>query len=99
MRAVRAVRRVRFILAEAAVLLPAMQLSGSRDDGMRQPVWTKLVEADQNLGEITAVRGTLRADLDAGRNDLIACIESSRCPLPFANADAIHKPLSMAVAR
>ena len=43
----------------------------------------KLAEVDAKLVELTTVRDTLRAALDAGCDDLIACADSPCCPLPF----------------
>jgi hypothetical protein len=52
----------------------------------------KLAEVDAKLVELTTVRDTLRAALDAGCDGLIACAESACCPLPFTATIPIGAP-------
>jgi len=55
----------------------------SSDAGLQARAAAKLAEVDRKLAELTSLRDTLRAAIAAGREDLIACAESSCCPLPF----------------
>jgi hypothetical protein len=52
----------------------------------------KLAEVDAKLVELTTVRDALRAALDAGCDDLIACADSPCCPLPFAATIPVGDP-------
>ena len=52
----------------------------------------KLAEVDAKLVELTTVRDTLRAALDGGCDDLIACAESPCCPLPFTATIPVGGP-------
>jgi MerR family mercuric resistance operon transcriptional regulator len=74
-----------FTLDEVADLLEVSALrSGRRSDaGLQARARIKLTEIDAKLIELTAVRDTLRAALDAGCDDLIACADSPCCPMPF----------------
>ncbi|WP_063065302.1 MerR family transcriptional regulator [Nocardia violaceofusca] len=82
LRMIKAAQRLGFSLDEVADLL-----SGTghhrRDAGLRTRVHAKLAEVDAKLAELGAVRGTLRAALAAGCEDLLACSESPSCPVPF----------------
>ena len=83
MRVIKAAQRLGFTLDEVADLLAATRLGGRSDAGLHARAAAKLIEIDQKLAELTAVRDTLRAALDAGCDDLLACVESPCCPLPF----------------
>jgi DNA-binding transcriptional MerR regulator len=82
---IKAAQRLGFTLDEVADLLEVSHLRTSRraDAGLQARALVKLGEVDAKLLELTAVRDTLRAALDAGCDDLIACAESPCCPLPF----------------
>lgn len=45
----------------------------------------KLTEVDQKLTELAAMCDTLRAAMEAGCDDLLACADSPYCPLPFTS--------------
>lgn len=72
-------------LDEVAYLLEVSRhRAGQRTDaGLQARARVKLAEVDAKLVELTTVRDTLRAALDAGCDDLIACGDSPCCPLPF----------------
>jgi MerR family regulatory protein len=59
-------------------------------DGHRARI--KLAEIDAKLIELTTVRDTLRAALDAGCDDLIACADSPCCPVPFTATIPVETP-------
>ncbi|MEV6325614.1 MerR family transcriptional regulator [Nocardia sp. NPDC051787] len=84
MRVIKAAQRLGFTLDEVADLLEATQLGHRRPDaGLQARATAKLAEVDTKLAELTAVRETLRAALAAGCDDLIACRQHPRCPVPF----------------
>ncbi|MFD0364334.1 MerR family transcriptional regulator [Nocardia sp. GCM10030253] len=86
LRVIKAAQRLGFTLEEVADLLEATQLRNRRADaGLRARASVKLAEVDTKLAELTAVRNTLRAALDAGCDDLLTCSESPCCPIPFTN--------------
>lgn len=85
LRIIKAAQRLGFTLEEVADLVEATQLQGRRaDKGLRARATQKLAEVDAKLAELTTVRQTLAAALEAGCEDLVACSESPCCPIPFA---------------
>ncbi len=89
MRMIKAAQRVGFTLEEVADLLAATRLGGRSDSGLAARTAEKLAEVDQKLVELTQVRDTLRAALDAGCQDLLVCAETPCCPLPFDEAATV----------
>lgn len=86
LRIIKAAQRLGFTLEEVADLIEATQLRGRRADaGLRARAAAKLAEVDAKLAELTTVRDTLRATLEAGCDDLLACSESPCCPIPFTS--------------
>jgi DNA-binding transcriptional MerR regulator len=86
LRVIKAAQRLRFTLDEVADLLEtARHRHGRRtNNGLRARAHAKLVEVEQRLVDLTVVRDTLRAALDAGCEDLVTCANTPCCPLPFA---------------
>lgn len=84
LRVIKAAQRLGFTLDEVADLIAATR-SGRRrvDAGLQVRAAAKLDEVDAKLAELTAVRDTLRAALNAGCDDLIVCSEIPGCPVPF----------------
>ncbi|MBH0780624.1 MerR family transcriptional regulator [Nocardia bovistercoris] len=84
LRVIKAAQRLGFTLDEVGELLEATHY-GRRDTdaGLRARAAAKLVEIDAKLAELTAVRDTLRAALDAGCVDLVECSAHPSCPVPF----------------
>ncbi|CAJ1505384.1 MerR family transcriptional regulator [[Mycobacterium] burgundiense] len=89
LRVIKAAQRLGFTLDEVGDLLAATRLGGRSDAGLRARAVLKLTEVDQKLAELSAVRDTLRATLEAGCEDLLVCAESPCCPLPF-NGDPVR---------
>jgi MerR family mercuric resistance operon transcriptional regulator len=85
LRVIKAAQRLGFTLGEVAGLLEVRQHRHGTvsDAGLQARAQTKLAEIDARLAELTATRDMLRAALAAGCDDLIACAETERCPLPF----------------
>ena len=83
-RVIKAAQRLGFTLDEIADLLDGtLHRRHHTDASLRARTVAKLVEVDAKLAELTAVRDTLRAALEAGCEDLLACSESLSCPIPF----------------
>ena len=87
LRVIKVAQRLGFSLAEVADLLDAgRHRHGARPDaGLHGRAAAKLVEMEQKIADLGVIRDTLRAALDAGCDDLLACAGSSCCPLPFAD--------------
>ncbi|WP_328393240.1 MerR family transcriptional regulator [Nocardia sp. NBC_00416] len=88
LRVIKAAQRLGFTLEEVADLLEGTRVGSRRrtDADLRARVSAKITEVDAKLAELTEVRDTLRAALAAGCEDLLACSESSSCPVPFDTA-------------
>ncbi|SBT47918.1 MerR family transcriptional regulator [Micromonospora auratinigra] len=63
---------------------------GRRDAGLRVRAEWKLVEVELRMADLAVIRDTLRAAVTAGCDDLLACADSSCCPLPFAGPTVRH---------
>jgi MerR family transcriptional regulator, mercuric resistance operon regulatory protein len=87
LRVIKVAQRLGFSLGEVADLLDAgRHRHGVRSDaGLQARAASKLVEVEQKIAELTVIRETLRAAVDAGCDDLLTCAGSSCCPLPFAD--------------
>lgn len=81
LRAIRGAQRLGFTLDEIAGLIGAGRRR--RPDGLSARATAKLAEVEAELAELAAVRDTLRAALDVGCEDLLACAGAERCPLPL----------------
>jgi DNA-binding transcriptional MerR regulator len=94
LRVIKAAQRMGFTLDEVADLLEVSALrSGRRSDaGLQARARIKLTEIDAKLIELTTVRDTLRAALDAGCDDLIACADSPCCPMLFTATILVGGP-------
>jgi DNA-binding transcriptional MerR regulator len=93
LRVIKAAQRLGFTLDEVADLLDVGRRShASRhrrrvrdaDIGLQQRARAKLTEVDERIADLTTMRDTLRAALDAGCDDLVACASNDCCPIPFA---------------
>jgi MerR family mercuric resistance operon transcriptional regulator len=85
LRVIKAAQRLGFTLDEVAGLLETARHrhGGRRSTSLHARAQVKLVEVEQRLADLTVVRDTLRAALDAGCDDLMACESAPCCPLPF----------------
>jgi DNA-binding transcriptional MerR regulator len=90
LRIIKAAQRLGFTLEEIAELLevgrhrhrPRGARSG--DAGLQTRAQAKLAEVDERITDLVTIRDNLRAALDAGCDDLIACAGTDCCPIPFA---------------
>ena len=80
LRMIKAAQRLGFNLDEVAELLAI----GHRSAGLAGRATAKLAEVEAALADLTVVRDTLRAAVDAGCDDLAVCAATPECPLPFA---------------
>jgi DNA-binding transcriptional MerR regulator len=93
LRVIKAAQRLGFSLEEVAELLevgrhrhrPRGVRSGrAADAGLQARAQAKLAEIDERITDLLTIRDNLRAALDAGCDDLVACAGSDCCPIPFA---------------
>jgi DNA-binding transcriptional MerR regulator len=94
LRVIKAAQRLGFTLEEVADLLdvgrhhhaPVRTGRGRRaqDAGLQQRARAKLAEVEERIADLSTMRDTLRAALDAGCDDLVACAGNDCCPIPFA---------------
>ena len=93
LRVIKAAQRLGFTLEEVAELLEVgrhrhrahSNRSGrSTDAGLQARAAAKLAEVEERITDLLTIRDNLRAALDAGCDDLIACAGTDCCPIPFA---------------
>ncbi|MEU7921265.1 MerR family transcriptional regulator [Micromonospora zamorensis] len=86
LRVIKTAQRLGFTLNEVAHLLEAgrHQHRGRSDTGLQARARDKLIEVEQRLTDLTVIRDTLRDTISAGCDDLVACAESTCCPLPLS---------------
>jgi DNA-binding transcriptional MerR regulator len=96
LRVIKAAQRLGFTLEEVAELLEVgrhrHRPRGSRsgDAGLQARARAKLAEVEERITDLVAIRDNLRAALDAGCDDLIACAGTDCCPIPFATITTRH---------
>ncbi|MEU7611047.1 MerR family DNA-binding protein [Micromonospora sp. NPDC049204] len=86
LKVIKAAQGLGFTLDEVADLLDAGQHRHGRnpDTGLRVRAQTKLAEVEAKIADLQVIAGTLRAAVDAGCDDLVACAGQPCCPIPFA---------------
>jgi len=87
LRIIKAAQRLGFTLEEVADLIEVGRRRG-RDSGLQARAQAKLVEVQQRMADLEAIRDNLRAAIDAGCDDLHECASSDCCPLPFVEISA-----------
>jgi MerR family mercuric resistance operon transcriptional regulator len=87
LRVIKTAQRLGFTLTEVADLLETgAHHHGRRPDaGLRARAAAKLAEVDQKIADLTVIRDTLRQSVEAGCDDLMVCVASPDCPLPFTD--------------
>lgn len=95
LRVIKTAQRLGFTLDEVADLIDAdvhRPLSRTAPaPGLAARARAKLVDVEAEIADLTVIAATLRAALEAGCEDLLACAHTPRCPLPFAEfAAATH---------
>lgn len=86
LRVVKAAQRLGFSLDEVADLLDATRRrhGGRPKPGLHARAQAKLAEVEAKFADLQVIAETLRAAVDAGCDDLVACAGNSCCPIPFA---------------
>src|SRR5689334_2058047 len=88
LRVIKAAQRLGFTLDEVADLLDAGRHRPShRDGGLAERARAKVAEIEEKIADLRVIVDTLRAAVDAGCDDLMACAGEPRCPIPFAALD------------
>jgi DNA-binding transcriptional MerR regulator len=82
LRIIKAAQRLGFTLDEVAYLIEVGRRRG-RDSGLQARAHAKLLEVEERMADLAAIRNNLRAALDADCDDLHQCASSDCCPLPF----------------
>ncbi|HEX3590635.1 MAG TPA: MerR family transcriptional regulator [Pseudonocardiaceae bacterium] len=82
-RVIRAAQRLGFTLGEIAELLALGTHRHSRTVGLRQRAATKRADIDAKIADLTVIRQALTDAIDAGCDDMSACVTDPCCPLPF----------------
>ncbi len=86
LRVIKAAQRLGFTLGEVADLLDATRRRHGRrpEPGLHARAQAKLAEVEAKLADLQVIAETLRAAVDAGCDDLVACAGNSCCPISFA---------------
>ena len=90
LRVIKAAQRLGFTLDEVAELLEIgrhrhrARSSRAVDAGLQARATAKLAEVEERITDLVTIRENLRAALDAGCDDLIACAGTECCPSPVA---------------
>jgi DNA-binding transcriptional MerR regulator len=90
LRVIKAAQRLGFTLEEVAELLEVgrhrHRARGDRSGGigLHTRAQAKLAEVEERITDLVTIRDNLRAALDAGCDDLVACAGVECCPIPFA---------------
>ncbi|WP_189329935.1 MerR family transcriptional regulator [Actinoplanes ianthinogenes] len=85
LKVIKAAQRLGFTLDEVAELLTtAGHRHGRRDAGLQERARAKLAEVEAKIADLRVIASTLRAAVDAGCDDLVACAGQPCCPIPFA---------------
>jgi MerR family mercuric resistance operon transcriptional regulator len=86
LKVIKAAQRLGFTLDEVAELLEAGRHHHRRrpDIGLQARARAKLAEVEAKIADLQVIAGTLRAAVDAGCDDLVACAGQPCCPIPFA---------------
>ncbi|MEH0929756.1 MerR family transcriptional regulator [Micromonospora sp. CPCC 205558] len=86
LKVIKSAQRLGFTLDDVADLLDAGQHRHGRrpDAGLQARAHAKLAEVEAKIADLRIIAGTLRAAVDAGCDDLVACAGQPCCPIPFA---------------
>ena len=82
---IKAAQRLGFTLDEVADLLEAGRQRHTRPDaGLQARAAAKLAEVQTKIADLEVIAASLRAAVEAGCDDLVACTAQPCCPIPFA---------------
>lgn len=86
LRVIKAAQRLGFTLEEVAELLEVgRHRHGRPAPGLQERAAAKIAEVDARIADLTAIRATLSAAVEAGCDDLTVCASSDCCPIPFTD--------------
>jgi MerR family mercuric resistance operon transcriptional regulator len=90
LKVIKAAQRLGFTLDEVADLLDVGKHRHARrpDVGLQARTQAKLSEVEAKIADLQVIAGTLRAAVDAGCDDLIACAVQPCCPIQFSTITA-----------
>jgi MerR family mercuric resistance operon transcriptional regulator len=90
LKVIKAAQRLGFTLDEVADLIEAGHHHHRRrsNAGLQARAHAKLAEVEAKIADLHVIAGTLRAAVDAGCDDLVACAGQPCCPIPFATIAA-----------
>ena len=83
LRVIKAAQRLGFTLDEVAQLIEVGRRRGPERD-LQAHARAKLTEIDERIADLTTIRASLVAAIDAGCKDLHECAGNDCCPIPFA---------------
>ena len=83
LRVIKAAQRLGFTLDEVAELLELGRHARPRADAAAARAGASSPRSRRKIADLTTIRDTLRAALDAGCDDLETCAGHDHCPLPF----------------
>ena len=91
-RVIKAAQRLGFTLDEISDLLVLGRHRHRRglDASLQEQAKAKLVEVEERIADLHAIRDNLTAALDAGCDDLLACASADCCPIPFEALSTPH---------
>ncbi|HEX3647386.1 MAG TPA: MerR family transcriptional regulator [Pseudonocardiaceae bacterium] len=82
-RVIKAAQRLGFTLDEVAELLALSARAPRHAAGLLQCAEAKRADIDARIADLTVIRQALTDAIDAGCEDLAACVTDPGCPLPF----------------
>ena len=87
-RIVKALQRLGFTLSEVSDLLQSgRHRHHSTDPALQEAIAAKIIDIDERIADLRAVRASLLAATSAGCADLTVCAGTPACPLPFTQLD------------
>lgn len=86
LRVIKTAQRLGFTLDEVADILDATRHrhGGRPKPGLHARAKEKLAEVEAKFADLQVIAETLRAAVNAGCDDLVACAGDSCCPIPVA---------------
>lgn len=87
LKVIKSAQRLGFTLSEIAELLDTTwrRHSHETDTKLRKRTEAKVAEIDAKIEQLTTIRASLNAAVDAGCDDLAACVTNPGCPLSLGD--------------
>jgi DNA-binding transcriptional MerR regulator len=91
LRMIKTAQRLGFSLEDVAELIEVgRRPPRGRERGLHDRTVAKLAEIEARIADLEGIRATLRAAVDAGCDDLVACAGNESCPLTAHGAGSGH---------